>query len=163
MEITGTHLTRKYSFPVILKRVEAWSPEMITEASERINMELLANERKLGEGRGRGSSNSTFNFDNLLQVVGGETVEQAAEHLVALGSPMVLAVGGSDWSGTIGGAKAALANAVEDTAYAAAYRKVEGDRSKKDFMFTFKARPPIVEIVQADETNAIEAEVSEVE
>ena len=37
------------------------------------------------------------------------------------------------------------------------------DRSKKDFMFTFKARPPIVEIVQADETNAIEAEVSEVE
>jgi hypothetical protein len=148
MEIQGTHLVRKFNFPVVLKRVEAWTSDEIREASERINMELLANARKLGEGRGRGSSNSTFNFDSLLEVVGVENVEDAAEHLVALGSPMILATGGSDWSGTIGGAKKLVENAVKDSQYAAAFRKVEGERSKKDFMFTFKTRPPIIEIVE---------------
>ena len=120
----------------------------VLETKDRL-MQLLENEPRYGEGRGRAAVDSTFEVANVISALGAETLPEAVTAAIGLGSPFLAAIKDEDWTGTLTGAKSILTdlvNEIEETdgngetvnPFRVAYRAASNGERKTVIKFTFR-------------------------
>lgn len=102
-------------------------------------MQLLLNQPKLNEGRGRKATVSTFNVDPILEATETETLMEAVLRIIELGSPFLAADrSNKDWSGTKAGAEKVLkAIIAEETGNAVGVSRRTKGETKDTIQFSF--------------------------
>jgi hypothetical protein len=135
---------------VSLRFAEPWTPEQIEERRQviltdlrfsgktRYQMQLLENETKYGEGRGRSAVASTIDLSNLNDHFGFEESVESMARIVELGSPFIALEVDEDWTGTVGGAKSLLSELAADNGYVASFRQVPKNERKSVIKVTFR-------------------------
>lgn len=165
MRFTGEHMRRPLASKVVVthddrivreglrikqaktraRRIERIA---VLEAKDRF-MQLLKNEPRYGEGRGRAAVDSTFEVANVISALGAETLPEAVTAAIGLGSPFLAAIKDEDWTGTLTGAKTILTDLVNDieetngngetvNPFKVAYRAASDGERKTVIKFTFR-------------------------
>ena len=99
-------------------------------------MQLLTNQPKLNEGRGRSATASVFHTQRLIDFLEVDDLEEAVRTILSQGSPMIQAIEGEDYEGTKSGALRNLKAQIDalDGPYGVGVRQVKGNQ----LWFTFK-------------------------